>query len=104
MKASVNLSLTDYMAIARSVADGRTNEPSTYEVAHQANGHTLYIEVAYDFDAHEERGGSYECYDFESLPVIDGECYDIVRFECLDTYGESVACDFTAKRLLDILN
>ncbi len=91
MKASVNLSLTDYMAIARSVADGRTNEPSTYEVAHQANGHTLYIEVAYDFDAHEERGGSYEC-------------YDIVRFECLDTYGESVACDFTAKRLLDILN
>jgi hypothetical protein len=104
MTTTVNYSQTDMMAIAGLVADGHTDEPSTYEVEYKVGGHALYIEVAYEFDAHEERGGSFEGYDFERIGVVDSEYYDIIKYECLDRDGEPVACDFTPKRLLDILN
>lgn len=104
MKATVSLNLSDYMAIARMVADCATDEPSTYEVEYNSGGYVLYLYIEHDFDTREVRGGSYENYDFERLTEVYNEGYDIISYECLDSDGEPISCDFTSKRLLDILN
>jgi hypothetical protein len=57
MTTTVNLSLTDYMKIAALVHDGTTDEPSRYDVEYTANGITLYLDIAHDFDTRTVRGG-----------------------------------------------
>lgn len=104
MTHTVNISLTDYMKIAALVADNADDEPSTYEVEYTANGHTLFVEIDHDFDTRNVIGGSFEGYDFERLTEVYNETYDVVRFDCYDADGEAVTCDFTARRLLGILN
>jgi hypothetical protein len=104
MTSTLNLSMTDYMAIAKLVADSAGDEPSTYEVEYKVDGYTLFLNVTHEFDNREVRGGSYEGYAFERLTEVENEFYDVTGFECHDADGEPVACDFTAKRLLDILN
>jgi hypothetical protein len=104
MTTTVNLSLTDYMKIAALVNNGTTDEPSRFEVEYTANGITLYLDVTHDFDTHTVRGGSYEGRDFERLTEVVNEEFDIIAIECLDADGEPVTCDFTTRRLLDILN
>lgn len=104
MTTTVNYSLTDYLAMARLVHDSAGDEPRTYEVEYKTKGCTLHLDIRYDFDAHEERGGSYGGYQFERIGVVDSEEYDVFGYTCLDADGEPVKTDFTARRLLDILN
>jgi hypothetical protein len=92
------------MKIAALVNDGTTDEPSRFEVEYTANGITLYLDVTHDFGTKEVRGGSYEGWDFERLTKVVNEEFDIIAVECLDADGEPVTCDFTTRRLLDILN
>ncbi len=104
MTTSVNLNLTDYMKIAALVHDGTTDEPSRYDVEYTADGCSLFFDVTHDFDTRAVRGGSYEGYDFERLTEVVNEEFDVIAFECLDADGEPVTSEFTAARLLDILN
>lgn len=100
MKATVNLSLTDYMAIAAMLVDNTPAHTSTYEVEYRANGYTLYIEAAYSYDYTTCRGDYYT----PAYTEITAEEYDVLAFECLDSEGEPIETDFTAAKLLEILN
>jgi hypothetical protein len=104
MTSTLNLSMTDYMAIARLVADSAGDEPSTYEVEYKADGYTLYLDIAHEFDTRTERGGSYGGYQFERLTAVINEEYDVIGYTCLDDDGERVACDFSINTLTNILN
>ncbi len=104
MTTTVNLSLTDYMKIAALVNDSTTDEPSRFEVEYTAGGYSLFLYVTHDFDTRTVRGGSYEGWDFERLTEVYNEEFDILAVECLDADSEPITCDFTTRRLLDILN
>ena len=104
MKTTINYELTDYMAMARLVHDSASNENEEYSVEYKEGGYTLILDISHEIEYRDEIGGSYGGYDFERLGVIDNEGYDVDDANCYDAEGNEMNTDFSAKRLLDIIN
>jgi hypothetical protein len=104
MNATVNLSLSDYMNIARLVDDSIFDERGGTEVEYTVNGYTLLIEVEREIEYRDVIGGSYEGYDFERLTVIDRETFDVLGTAVIDPDGCNIDCYVDPRPLLDILN
>lgn len=100
----ITYELKDYLKIAALVNENASDESSIYEVEYTTGGYTLIIEVKHKIEYRDEIGGSYEDYDFERLMVVDNEEFDVLSACCCDNEGSKAACDFYAKRLLNILN
>lgn len=104
MTTAVNISLSDYLAIARLANDSASDESREYEVEYSNGGYILFLTIDHEIEYREEIGGSCENYDFERLTVVDSEEFDVISADCYDSDGNEVFCDFQAKRLLDIVN
>jgi hypothetical protein len=104
MTITVNYELTDYLKIAALVHDKAPDTSANYEVEYEANGYTLILDIEHEIEYREDRGGSYEGRDWERISVVDRDEYDVIGFNCFDSTGNEMRCDFHRKQLNDILN
>ncbi|MDR2936131.1 MAG: hypothetical protein LBU80_02155 [Rikenellaceae bacterium] len=104
MKTTIHLTETDYMQIADAVYGEGTDESAEHVVEYDNGDCLIIVTVKHRIEYRTERGGSYENYDFEMLATVCDEEWHVIDATCYDSEGTPVACDFSAKQLINILN